>query len=112
MNIFSQLSGLSIFLLIVTIIVAFLIYHEKRTNSILSKWAAENGLQIVKRTSGLFRRCPFFFTLGHQDVFYLLVRDRQGRERGCWVRLGDFLFGSLFTDLVEVKWEDKDSQVS
>ena len=112
MNIFSQPFGLLIFLLIVTVIVAFLVYHEKRINSILSKWAAGSGLQIVKRTSGLFRRCPFFFTLGHQDVYYLLVRDREGRVRGCWVRIGDFLFGSLFTDMVEVKWEDKDSQVS
>jgi hypothetical protein len=91
--------------------IGLFIYHEKRIKSILSNWAADNGVQIMKISSGLFRRCPFFLTLGRQEVYYIVVRERDGRVRGCWVRIGDFLFGSLFTDVVEAKWVNGDSNI-
>jgi hypothetical protein len=105
MNLILEHYEYALFIILVALIFLFLIYREKRINSILSSWAAEEGVEIIRRTSGLFRRSPFFFTLGHQEVFYLLVRDRQGKELTCWVRLGDFLSGVLFDKYVEVKWE-------
>src|ERR1700687_4278323 len=83
---------------------ALMIYRQSRIRTLLESWAATNGLEIVKRTSGLFRAGPFFLTLGHQVVYRLVVRDRQGNERKCWVRLGSFLMGIL-SDNVEGKWD-------
>jgi hypothetical protein len=103
-NYFEYLS----FIPLITLVILFLIYREKRINSILSCWADKEGVEIIRRSSGFFRASPFFFTLGHQEVFYLQVRDREGRERACWVRLGDFLFGVLFDRSVEAKWAKSD----
>jgi hypothetical protein len=94
---------------LIAVVIGFIIYQQKKINAILGKWAADNEVQIIKTTSGFFRRSPFFFTLGRQEVYYLRVRDREGKEHGCWVKIGDFLFGSLFSSSVEEKWEDNRS---
>ena len=93
---------------VIAFFIAYLIVHRKRINSILDKWAAGNEVQVIKIKSGVFRRSPFSFTLGRQEVYYLIVRDREGKERGCWVRIGDFLFGPLLSSRVEERWEDND----
>lgn len=90
----------------IALLIGYLIYHRKRVNSILDKWAARNEVHIVTIKSGVFRRCPFSFTLGRQEVYYLTVRDGEGKEHGCWVRIGDFLSGPLLSSRVEERWEE------
>jgi hypothetical protein len=91
------------FLLLLGIGGGALLFRGSRIKSILSSWATANDFEIIHRTLGLFRPGPFFFTLGHQVVYFLQVRDRQGRERACWVRLGGFFTG-LLSDKIEVRW--------
>jgi hypothetical protein len=92
----------------IAFLIGYLVFHRKRVNSILDKWAAGNEVQVIKIKSGVFRRSPFSSTFGRQEVYYLIVRDMEGEERGCWVRIGDFLSGPLFSSCVEELWEDND----
>ena len=101
------LTRYGMFLVILAFCVVALIFRQKRVDTLLDSWAAANGVEIIDRTLGLFRRGPFFFTLGHQVVYHLVVRDRIGVERGCWVRLGSFFMG-LLSDKVEARWEKGD----
>ena len=90
----------------IAFLIGYLIYHRKRINSILAKWAVVNDIQVISMKSGFFRRCPFSFTLGRQETYYVRVRDKEWKEHGCWVRIGDFLFGPLFSSRVEERWVD------
>jgi hypothetical protein len=107
---FSELIVLAFVL--IALVIGISVYHHRRIKSILTAWSKKNHVQILKMTSGGFRRCPFFFNLGRQEVYYLYVCDRNGTERGCWVRIGDFLGGSLLSDSVEAKWEDDEGNTS
>jgi len=107
MNVIQEHPQIAVFIVLLALVTPLLIYREKRINSVLSSWASREGVEILKRTSGFFRKSPFFFTLGRQEVFYLQVRDRQGKELTCWVKLGDAFFGVFFDKWVDVRWENK-----
>ncbi len=95
------------FCLIAALALAAMFWRARRVDAILSAWASANHVEIVSRSRGAFRGGPFFFTLSHQVVYLLAVRNQQGLERNCWVRLGSF-FGGLLSDKVEAKWEQSD----
>ncbi len=95
----------SLFILTAAVAVVSLFWRRNRVRALLEAWAHANQVEIVSRTSGLFRFGPFFFTLGHQAVYLLTVRDQHGLERRCWVRFGGFFTG-LGSDDVETRWEE------
>ena len=94
----------SLFFLTAVIAIAVMFWQCSRINSILESWAKANNIEIMSRSLGLFRPGPFFFTLGHQVVHFLTVRDPHGLVRRCWVKLGGSLTG-LSSDTVETRWE-------
>jgi len=97
--------AIAVFLIAVFVVVDW--YRITRSRSILMKWAAWNGLQILssKRAfwTGAFNP---FTTARSQVVFWVRVRDGAGRDRSGWVRCGSF-WGGLARSQAEVKWESK-----
>lgn len=79
----------------------------KRASSILEKWAAANGLEILDCQrpfySGAFN---WWTTSGGQVVYSVRVRDKKGHERSGWVRCGNYWNGVLSSDKIEVKWNE------
>jgi hypothetical protein len=74
-----------------------------RMQSRLRTWAAENGFQIVKIEKRGFKRPSKWFWRDSRDraILRLRVRDREGRERTCWLRL-PIWFGKK----TEVLWDE------
>jgi hypothetical protein len=95
-----------IFCLIAVAAVVHPILRVRRGNALVSRWAGQNGYEIVGRKWSLFRVGPFpMAAFGKQAVYHLVVRDPAGRERSCWLKVGDFVVG-LLDDAIEVKWDD------
>jgi hypothetical protein len=81
-----------------------------RARTVLRAWAAEGGFQILRfQKRNITGRGPFnWWTNSHEQIIYhIRVRDREGRERSCWIRCGSYVGGVLFSSKVEVKWEDQ-----
>lgn len=95
-----------IFCLIAVSAVVYPVLRVRRGHALVSRWAAENGYEILGRKWSLFRVGPFpLAALGKQAIYHLVVRDREGRESSCWLRVGDFFVG-LLDDSVAVEWDD------
>ena len=77
-----------------------------RGDTILNRWAARYGVQIMKRNYAWFLKGPFFWTTSRgQAVFRVEVQDRAGNLRNGWVRCGGWWSG-LLSDDAEVRWDD------
>jgi hypothetical protein len=79
---------------------------ERSYQSLLKKWAVENGWDIVHQ-----KRCnfvsPWMFTRsGSQFVYYVAVARKEDlmRIRWAWVRCGGWLLGPK-SDRIEVSWD-------
>ena len=95
------------FIIIGAVMIGALAWTFSRSRSILEQWAEANGFEIIHSEFRNFFRGPFFWTSSKgQTVYYVTVRDREGRERSGWVRCGGFWAG-LFSDQAEVRWEDE-----
>src|SRR5262249_33743405 len=80
-----------------------------RARAILRAWEAKSGFKVVRfERKNLQRRGPFsWLTTGRRQIIYhLRVRDREGRERLVWLRLGSYFGGILFSNEIEMKWEE------
>ena len=95
------------FCVMVVVTATIVVWRGRGINVLLSSWASANHVAILSRSRGWFRGGPFFPTLGHQAVYLLTVRDQQGLERNCWIRLGGFFTG-LLSNKVEARWEQRD----
>ena len=85
----------------------FLVWYFVRSRSLLQKWAAANGYEILHSECRELRRGPFLRTVsGKPAVYYVRVRSREGRERSGWVLCGSY-WGGVLSGKTEVKWEDK-----
>jgi hypothetical protein len=86
--------------------VGFVTFDKRRSIAVLRKWAAENNFELLRSersfSSGAFR----WLTSVKTSVFFVNVRDREGRERSGWVRCGSPFEGVLFSDKAEVKWKE------
>jgi hypothetical protein len=95
-----------IFCLMAVVAVVYPVRRIRRGHALVSRWAGQHGYEIVGRKWSLFRVGPFpLAATGKQAVYHLVVRDRQGRERSCGLRVGDFFVG-LLDDAIAVKWDD------
>jgi hypothetical protein len=83
------------------------VWQYSKSSSLLTGWAAENNLQILRRQRRTFFKGPFFWTSGKgQQVFYVTVQDGEGRTRRAWVRCGGRMLG-MFSNNVDVRWDEK-----
>jgi len=81
-------------------------FAHTRGNTILQDWADVNGLQILRKEFRYFRQGPFWWRTGNgRVVYFVTVRDEQGRQRSGWVRCGSWL-GGLLSDKADVIWKD------
>jgi len=79
-------------------------WHNSKSRANLDRWAAANGLTLLKAERRLFRRGPFFMrTAKAQAVFYVSARDASGQTRDGYVRLGSIL-GGQYSDQADVRW--------
>ena len=81
-------------------------WQYTRSETLLERWAEENGFTIVERRLRHLFRAPFTWTTAEgQTVYRVTVVDSSGRERRGWVRCGSFTFG-LLSDKVRVRWDE------
>jgi hypothetical protein len=91
----------------IVILIVGIAWHATRSRSVLDQWADENGFEILHSEYRHMRLGPFFWTSSKgQTVYYVHVRDQQGRERMGWVRCGGWFLG-LMSNKAEVRWDDK-----
>ena len=70
------------------------------------EWAERRGYVIVRKLPTWYRLSPFLLAGpgSKQSFHYLIVRDREGKEHKCWLKVGDWLLGHL-SDEVHAVWE-------
>jgi hypothetical protein len=83
------------------------LFHA-RAKAIVQKWAAEHGYVVLQFESpfhtGAFR---WWTTSRGQVVYCVTIRDGAGCERKAWVRCGSYRGSVLFSDEIEVRWQDE-----
>jgi len=99
-------AAILVIVLAVVFMIASAIWYYRRAQSLLQRWADENGLQIMASQHRILDRGPFFWTTGRgQVVYYVTVVDAAGRTRRGYVRCGSF-WGGLLSDKTEVRWDE------
>ncbi len=84
-------------------------WFDRRSKVILQKWAEEHGFEITqKKQRYLIFTGPFKFWTNsrNQIIYYFTVRGRDGHERSGWARCGSYFGGVLFSDKIEVRWDE------
>jgi hypothetical protein len=95
----------AVFLLAVGGMVLLLLWRLRRSREVLQRWADREGCTILSSERRFLRRGPFWWrTTDGQDVFYVTVRDAQGRRHTAYVRVGGWFLG-LFSDVATVAWQ-------
>ena len=108
-----SMAGAMLFaILAISVFIALSWFGQVRAKSIVQKWAAKHGYVVLQFESP-FRSGAFSWwtTSQHQAVFRITVRDGTGCERKAWVRCGGFTAGLLFSDEIEVRWQDEPKAV-
>jgi hypothetical protein len=97
--------------IIVAVIAVVAIRRQFRKRQYVREWAKRRELVILKRLPTWFRVSPFVLTaiMSKQSIHYLLIRDKEGIERRCWLKVGDWFLGHLADD-VHVLWESSPPQ--
>jgi|GEM_PF-6436131 len=97
-----------IFVICATVLLWAFREYSKRVKAILQKWAEKNGFQILQCKRKFFVTGPFNWwkTSRNQYIYFLRIRERDGQERSAWTRIGDYTTGILYSEQMEVKWND------
>ena len=86
-------------------------FGRRREVVMLQRWAQRSHFELLHfRQRAFTEPAPFTFWTSHRmPNYFVKVRDRDGKERRGWLRLGT-LFESIYWDgkhKVEVRWEDE-----
>jgi len=93
--------------LVFCVILTSLYWQTKRARVLLHKWAGENALEIKSASRRYLFSGPFFLTTSKgQVVFYVFVKDANGKFAHVWVRCGSHFLG-MWSDKVDVSWVNK-----
>jgi hypothetical protein len=86
------MQGLAAFFMLAVffaVVVVSLTYTRNRSGDVIAAWAREHELTVVSSEYRHLFKGPFFFTSGRsQRVYFVTVRDKQGRTRSAYVRCG------------------------
>jgi hypothetical protein len=94
------------FAVVIVLIIPMLAWHFRQSRKLVDRWAAANAYTIIKIERRFFRVGPFFWRRSRgQEVFYVVVSDARGEQRGAYVRSGGWFLGQL-SKQVAVKWDD------
>src|SRR5262249_25970888 len=95
------LAGASLAMIFFTYIVCKTIFQMEE---VLPRWAKQHGFRIIHKEARTFFQGPFFLHR-YRPVYYIIVEDRQQKQKKGWIRLGWwYIIG--FREFIEVRWED------
>ena len=78
----------------------------RRSSTLVERWAERNGFEVVGKTWLMFGGRAFWWRRSqYHMVYYVTVRNPEGRIRRAYIRCGSWLLG-LFSDHVTVVWDD------
>ena len=105
---------MDIFLSIVVGVVIFgvmlvlVLWQGSKSKQLIEEWAREKQFKLIRVQERSFWKGPFFWTTNarKQVVYFVVVEDREGRERRGWIRCGGKAMG-VFSDHFEVRWAKK-----
>lgn len=81
---------------------------QARAKSVVQKWASEHGYAVLRFESPFHTGAFSFWTTSRGQVVYsITLRDAVGCERKAWVRCGSYVGSVLFSDDIEVRWQDQ-----
>jgi hypothetical protein len=84
-----------------------------RAKSIVQKWAAEHGYVVLRFESPFHTGAFSWWTTSRGQIVYCVtIRDGVDRERKAWVRCGSYTGSVLFSDVIEVRWQDEPKAAS
>src|SRR3954452_19232763 len=95
----------------VAAVVGLYLFGRRREVVMLQRWAEQSQVELLHfRQRAISEPAPFSSWTSHRRPNYFVrVRDREGKERSGWLRLGS-LFESVCwdgKDKVEVRWEER-----
>jgi len=94
-------------ILVISAFIAWSWLFQAKAKSIVRKWAAEHGYEVLQVASPFHTGVFSFWTTSRGQVVYsVTIRDGAGCERKAWVRCGSYLGSVLFSDEIEVRWQD------
>jgi hypothetical protein len=83
------------------------LFHA-RAKSIVQKWATEHGFVVLEFETPFHTGAFSFWTTSRGQIVYsVTVRDGGGIQRKAWVRCGSYIGTVLFSDAIEVRWQDE-----
>jgi len=95
-------------ILAISAFIAWSWLFQTRAKSVVRKWAAERGYVVLRFESPFHTGAFGFWTTSRGQVVYsVTIRDGAGCERKAWVRCGNYIGSVLFSDEIEVRWQDE-----
>ncbi len=74
----------------------------------LARWAETQQLKMVRFRGARFWEGPSAWMRSrNQQVFRVVTRDREGRERTCWIMFGTYWGFTWGKPLSKVVWDDE-----
>ena len=74
----------------------------------LTQWAESQRLQLVRfRTAWFYEGPSAWMRSRNQHLFRVITRDREGRERSCWIMFGTWWGFTWGEPLTQVTWDDE-----
>jgi len=81
----------------------FLVVYILRGRLVLKRWARANGFQILKSEITSSFAGSFTWNYG-QIIYFVRVRDQDGKTRDGWVKCGSFYLG-VWSNKTATKWK-------
>jgi hypothetical protein len=73
----------------------------------LTRWAEGEGMKLVSYRGAWFYEGPSAFVRSrNQHLFRVVVQDRNGLHRSCWIMFGTFWGFTLGEPLTKVQWDN------
>jgi hypothetical protein len=95
-------------ILAISAFIAWSWLFQARAKSVVKQWASEHGYVVLQFESPFHSGTFSWLTTSRgQVVYYVTIRDRAGSERKAWVRCGSYSGGVLFSNKIEVRWQDE-----
>lgn len=92
-------------LAVATVVVQYFAKRFSGPPFLVQRWAKDNGFRILRCDFRYYSKGPFTWKVSNRwrHVYYVSVRDSEGRERFAWLRCTDV--GPFNSDKTEVIWE-------
>lgn len=89
----------------IIIVMIWVALRLKRADQIIAEWACDKDFRLISTQGPNSFGSPFRWRSSLlQLVYYVTVKDIEGRERSAWLRLGNWSSG-LISPEIEVEWE-------